>query len=82
MAFMIATISPMRRNPKLSTLLSTHSWGPDLYLQLPTQDMWLVISKPIVKDFPADAKDKNLPANARETGSIPGPVRFHMLRSK
>ena len=31
--------------------------------------------------FPAGAMVKNLPANAGDTGSIPGPGRSHMLRS-
>ena len=31
------------------------------------------------RDFPAGSVVKNLPANARDTGSIPGPRRFHML---
>ena len=32
-------------------------------------------------DFPGGTVVKNLPANAGDTGSIPGPGRFHMLRS-
>ena len=32
-------------------------------------------------DFPAGAVDKNLSANAGDTGSIPGPGKFHMPRS-
>ena len=32
-------------------------------------------------DFPGDSVDKNLPANAGDTGSIPGLERFHMLWS-
>ena len=31
------------------------------------------------KDFPAGPVVKNLPANAGDMGSIPGPERFHML---
>ena len=31
--------------------------------------------------FPGDTVVKNLPANARDTGSCPGPGRSHMLRS-
>ena len=31
--------------------------------------------------FPGGTADKNLPANAGDTGSIPGPGRSHMLRS-
>ena len=34
----------------------------------------------IEMDFPGGAVDKNLPANARDMGSIPGPGRFHMPR--
>ena len=32
-------------------------------------------------DFPGGAVVKNPPANARDTGSSPGPGRSHMLRS-
>ena len=32
-------------------------------------------------DFPGDAVVKNPPANAGDTGSIPGPGRSHMPRS-
>ena len=32
-------------------------------------------------DFPGGAVVKNLPANARDTGLIPGPGRSHMLQS-
>ena len=31
-----------------------------------------------VLDFPGGPVDKNLPANARDTGSIPGPGSSHM----
>ena len=30
-------------------------------------------------DFPGGTVHKNLPASAEDTGSIPGPGRFHML---
>ena len=30
-------------------------------------------------DFPGDTVDKNLPASVGDTGSIPGPERFHLL---
>ena len=33
------------------------------------------------RDFPGDAMDRNLPANAGDMGLIPGLGRFHMLRS-
>ena len=33
------------------------------------------------KDFPGGTVDKNLPANAGDTGSIPGRGKFHTLRS-
>ena len=33
------------------------------------------------KDFPGGTVVKNPPANARDTGSSPGPGRSHMLRS-
>ena len=31
--------------------------------------------------FPGSTVEKNLPANAGDTGSIPGPGRFHMPQS-
>ena len=32
-------------------------------------------------DFPSGAVGKNLPANAGDTGSIPGPKRYHVPQS-
>ena len=32
-------------------------------------------------DFPGDTVDKNLPANAWDQSSIPGPGRFHITWS-
>ena len=37
--------------------------------------------KPETRGFPGGAVVKNPPANAGDTGSIPGPGRSHMLRS-
>ena len=37
--------------------------------------------KRVKRDFPGGAVVKNPPANAGDTGSIPGPGRSHMLRS-
>ena len=34
-----------------------------------------------MKGFPGGAVDKNPPANAGDTGSIPGPGRSHMPQS-
>ena len=31
-----------------------------------------------LSDFPGGTVDKNLPANAGDKGSIPGPDRFHI----
>ena len=39
------------------------------------------ILKELTWDFPGDTVDKNLPADAGDMGSIPGPGRFHMLQS-
>ena len=33
------------------------------------------------EDFPGGTVDKNLPASAGDTGSFPGPGRYHMLQS-
>ena len=38
-------------------------------------------SKKQNRDLPGGAVVKNLPANAGDTGSIPGPGRSHMPRS-
>ena len=32
-------------------------------------------------DFPGGTVDKNLPANAGDMGSVPGPERFHTLQN-
>ena len=37
--------------------------------------------KVMFKDFPGGAVVKNPPANAGDTGSIPGPGRSHMTQS-
>ena len=34
-----------------------------------------------MQGFPGGTVVENLPANAGDTGSIPGPGRFHMLQS-
>ena len=39
------------------------------------------LDKNMNEGFPGDAVVKNLPANAGDTGSSPGPVRSHMPRS-
>ena len=36
------------------------------------------LRKAVEEDFPGGSVDENLPANAGDTGSIPGPGRFHM----
>ena len=41
----------------------------------------LTIKNCPVLDFPGGTVVKNLPANARDTGSSPGPGRSHMPRS-
>ena len=42
---------------------------------------FLQINKKMIGDFPGGAVVKNPPANAGDTGSIPGPGRSHMPRS-
>ena len=44
-------------------------------------DMNKVTEHSTAQDFPGVTVDKNLPASAWDTGSIPSPGRFHMLRS-
>ena len=42
---------------------------------------WYIKYKRKVQDFPGGTVVKNPPANAGDTGSIPGPGRSHMPRS-
>ena len=37
-----------------------------------------LVTRHLLQDFPGSTVDKNLPANAEDTGSIPGPGRSHM----
>ena len=39
------------------------------------------LKRPQLRDFPGGAVVRNPPANAGDTGLIPGPGRSHMLRS-
>ena len=41
----------------------------------------LKVDKLMIQDFPDGPVDKNLTANARDMGLIPGPGRSHMLQS-
>ena len=45
-------------------------------MQFPWQE-----EKAVKRDFPGDAVVENLPADAEDTGLIPGPGRSHMPRS-
>ena len=44
-------------------------------------EVFPLTSEIIQEGFPGDAVDKNPPANAGDSGSIPGPGRFHMTWS-
>ena len=39
---------------------------------------WKESEENLLLDFPSGTVDKNLPASAWDTGSIPGPGRLHM----
>ena len=39
-----------------------------------------ICRKKVLENFPGGPIVKNLPSNAGDTGSIPGPGRFHMLQ--
>ena len=52
-----------------------HGFAPEKWGIMPIQ------SKQYSGDFPGGAVVKNPPANAGDTGSIPGPGRSHMLWS-
>ena len=43
--------------------------------------LWIK-KKEKVQGLTGDTVDRNLPANARDMGSIPGPGRSHMLQGK
>ena len=45
-----------------------------------TQDL-VIIYKDSIEDFPGGLVIKNMPANAQEKVSIPGPGRPHVLQS-
>ena len=64
------------RREELS-LLWTGPWK-DKHLNLLELSTWKETAS---GDFPGGAVVKNLPANAGDTGSIPGPGRSHMLQS-
>ena len=59
--------------------------GPIIYTYIiirgPTQEGDITLINMYSRDFPGGSVVKNLPANAGETGSIPGPGRSHMPRS-
>jgi len=46
----------------------------------PSRSIFTPIQNRIL-DFPSGTVEKNPPANAGDTGSIPGPGRFHMPQS-
>ena len=48
-----------------------HAWSQKIYLP------WTFLKNPS-RDFPGGTVVKNLPANAGDTGSSPGPGRSHM----
>ena len=64
-----------RRRPALSTQLE---WSNSL-LTVVWFEWWK--SRPSHSVFPGGTVDKNVPANAKDTGLIPGPGRFHMPQS-
>ena len=57
--------------------LPTELWGKPPVSPAKSTDLIYCIRQ----GFPGGAVDKNLPANAGDTGSIPGPGRFHKLWS-
>ena len=61
----------VRSFPKLYPHIASNSMG-----QLLGEGKWGLKSSP--QDFPGSSVVKNLPANAREMGSIPDLGRFHM----
>ena len=49
------------------------------WVELEDDQVWHLIN--FIEDFPGTAVVKNPPANAGDTGSIPGSGRSHMLQS-
>ena len=70
---------PSPNYKSLSAQLSRipESQHPPFSPSLPEAGPW----KGGTQDFPGGTVDKNLPANAGDTGSIPGKGRFHLPRS-
>ena len=54
---------------------------PSSRVQVPTACLRLKLRHQVVGDFPGGAVVENLPANAGDTASSPGPGRSHMPRS-
>ena len=50
-------------------------------MQAKIEKMQEMFKKDLEEGFPGGAVDKNLPANAGETGSVPGPGRSHVLQN-
>ena len=48
--------------------------------QQPSNESLRLKTQNVVWDFPGDPVVKNLPASTGDTGSIPGPGRFHVLQ--
>ena len=66
-----------------ATGLTGHSQGP--YVCTGARNWWWIfpltwcyVQNQALTDFPSGPVVKNPPANARDTGSTPGPGRFHM----
>ena len=66
---------PFNSNGYLSLYMDCKGSIQDTYLGASLVAQWLRIRLP---NFPGGAAVKNLPANAGDTGSSPGPGRFHM----
>ena len=65
---------PIHQHTFIELLLCARCWAKH----------WDGLNKKNIKipalGFPGGTVDKNLPANAGDTGSNPGPGRFHMLQ--
>ena len=66
---------------KVSCYLGTHCATLKIEKKELDQLWGLITLKIVTGDFPGGAVVKNLPANAGDAGSIPGPGRSHMPRS-
>ena len=74
-------VPPWKNTLDIQTLAHSNTRALSLLTVTPCPPSSLSTLKKISWDFPGGAVVKNPPANARDTGSNPGPGRSHMPQS-